>query len=112
MQTIVRECAKCPVRGQIWNEGNPYVCKCTSDASNIAPGFQTAGDICLETPAVNAIVDGISFNFNSIYSPVGAKTISYDKEAYNTNFQDWITNTQSDQSGLLSYMYLKAAMNC
>lgn len=100
------------MRGQIWTEGNPYVCKCTSDASNIAPGFTAAGDTCFETPQATANVDGISFDVNSIYSSAGAKTISYDKEAFNTNANLWTVNAQTDQSGLLSYFYLKAAMNC
>jgi hypothetical protein len=61
---------------------------------------------------VTQTIDSVSFDSNSIYSPIQAKQIVYDKETYNAQTQEWSVNTQSDQSGLLGYLYLKAAMNC
>jgi hypothetical protein len=92
-ERIVRECQSCPVRGQVYIDGNPFTCKCSP---NVVPGFTTAGDTCMETPQVNASVDGISFDINSIYSPIQAKQITYDKEAYNAQTNEWNVNSQQD----------------
>jgi hypothetical protein len=106
----VRECEPCPVLGQLYVDGNPFKCKCSS---NVGPGYTTAGDTCFETSDVTRDIEGITFTPSSIYSPVQARQITYQySETFNQNTKQWNTNPQTINSGMVSYMYLKAAMGC
>lgn len=42
-RTLVRECRYCPVLGQLYDDGTPFVCRCSM---NVLPGYVTAGDTC------------------------------------------------------------------